>query len=56
VDDAGVAKSALVESGYGLKGIRERAELLGGRLEAGPTPGGYRLKLRMPRMDGTEAT
>jgi signal transduction histidine kinase len=34
--------------GYGLVGLRERAELLGGRLEAGPTPAGYRVRVRIP--------
>ncbi|WP_157677072.1 sensor histidine kinase [Auraticoccus monumenti] len=36
--------------GFGLIGMRERAELLGGRLEHGPTPdGGWRVRLRIPR-------
>jgi signal transduction histidine kinase len=34
--------------GYGLVGLRERAELLGGRLEAGPTPDGYRVRIGIP--------
>ncbi|WP_327352943.1 sensor histidine kinase [Streptomyces sp. NBC_01304] len=36
--------------GYGLLGMRERAELLGGTLEAGPEEGGFvvRLRLRVP--------
>lgn len=34
--------------GYGLTGMRERAELLGGRLEAGPTPDGFRVRLCVP--------
>jgi signal transduction histidine kinase len=34
--------------GYGLVGMRERAELLGGRLEAGPTARGFRVRLRLP--------
>jgi signal transduction histidine kinase len=35
-------------SGYGVSGMRERAELLGGRLEAGPTEDGYRVELWLP--------
>jgi signal transduction histidine kinase len=34
--------------GYGLTGMRERAELLGGTLSAGPTGGGFRVTLRVP--------
>ncbi|GAA2147605.1 histidine kinase [Kitasatospora kazusensis] len=36
-------------SGYGLLGMRERAELLGGTLVAGPDEGGWRVLLRVPR-------
>jgi signal transduction histidine kinase len=35
-------------SGYGLTGMRERAELLGGTLTAGPTGYGFRVQLRVP--------
>ena len=35
-------------TGYGLTGMRERAELLGGTLTAGPTDGGFRVELRVP--------
>ncbi|MFJ5927301.1 sensor histidine kinase [Kitasatospora sp. NPDC092948] len=35
-------------SGYGLLGMRERAELLGGELLAGPEEGGWRVLLRVP--------
>ncbi|MFC8449979.1 sensor histidine kinase [Kitasatospora sp. NPDC057223] len=35
-------------SGYGLLGMRERAELLGGTLLAGPYEGGWRVLLRVP--------
>jgi signal transduction histidine kinase len=35
--------------GYGLTGMRERAELLGGRLDAGPMEHGFRVELRLPR-------
>jgi signal transduction histidine kinase len=34
--------------GYGLTGMRERAELLGGRLDAGPTDDGFRVELWLP--------
>lgn len=34
--------------GHGHIGLRERAELLGGNLAAGPAGGGYRLALRVP--------
>jgi signal transduction histidine kinase len=34
--------------GYGLTGMRERAELLGGRLTAGPTGDGFRVELWLP--------
>jgi signal transduction histidine kinase len=34
--------------GYGLVGMRERAELIGGTLEAGPQEKGYRVLLRVP--------
>jgi len=36
------------DGGYGLTGMRERAELLGGTLVAGPTQGGFRVELRVP--------
>jgi signal transduction histidine kinase len=40
--------SAVSGSGYGLTGMRERAELLGGRLTAGPTPTGFQVELWVP--------
>jgi glucose-6-phosphate-specific signal transduction histidine kinase len=33
---------------YGLTGMRERAELLGGSLTAGPTDTGFAVRLRLP--------
>jgi len=48
---AGPRRYALADSGsgYGLLGMRERAELLGGTLEAGPQPdGGYLVRLHLP--------
>jgi signal transduction histidine kinase len=35
-------------AGYGLTGMRERAELLGGTLHAAPTGSGFRVELRVP--------
>ncbi|WP_078953772.1 sensor histidine kinase [Streptomyces globisporus] len=35
-------------SGYGLLGMRERAELLGGSLDAGPEGTGFTVRLRVP--------
>jgi signal transduction histidine kinase len=40
--------AAQSEEGYGLTGMRERAELLGGTLTAGPTPTGFRVELGVP--------
>jgi signal transduction histidine kinase len=37
--------------GYGLTGMRERAELLGGTLTAGPTATGFRVELWLPPID-----
>ncbi|MEU9101103.1 histidine kinase [Streptomyces sp. NPDC048361] len=39
---------AVSGSGYGLLGMRERAELLGGTLEAGPDEEGFVVRLRVP--------
>jgi signal transduction histidine kinase len=42
-------------SGFGLIGMRERAELTGSTLEAGPTDdGGWQVSLRMPRDPSAE--
>ncbi len=38
----------LASHGYGLTGMRERAELLGGTLTADPTAHGFLVKLRVP--------
>jgi signal transduction histidine kinase len=38
----------LAGSGFGLTGMRERAELLGGELIAEPTGDGFRVELRLP--------
>ncbi len=45
-----VAAGPLAASGggYGIAGMRERAEALGGTLAAGPTATGWRVELRLP--------
>lgn len=52
VRDSGAAGQAgelgVSGSGYGLLGMRERAELLGGTLEAGPEGEGFVVRLRVP--------
>ena len=40
--------SGLTFGGYGLTGMRERAELLGGELTAGPTEAGFHVLLQLP--------
>lgn len=39
---------AATGGGYGLQGMRERAQLLGGTLQAGEANGGWRVELRLP--------
>lgn len=47
--DPGSASRSGTATGQGLAGIRERAEAVGGRAEAGPRPGGgYRLAVTLP--------
>jgi signal transduction histidine kinase len=50
VEDRGTPANGAHEPGlgYGLTGMRERAELLGGRLAAAPTPHGFRVELFIP--------
>jgi signal transduction histidine kinase len=45
---ARVSSGGLTFGGYGLTGMRERAELLGGTLTAGPTDQGFRVLLWLP--------
>jgi signal transduction histidine kinase len=46
--DGGRRPASVRDSGYGLTGMRERAELLGGALRAGPTRTGFRVELEVP--------
>jgi signal transduction histidine kinase len=40
---------ATVNRGHGILGMRERAALLGGSLQAGPSHGRFRIHARLPR-------
>jgi signal transduction histidine kinase len=46
---AGPAPAEPATDGYGLTGMRERAELLGGTLTTSATAGGFRVELAVPR-------
>ena len=39
---------AATGGGYGIQGMRERAQLLGGTLSVGSVDGGWRVELRLP--------
>lgn len=47
-DSAAAAPSAAGTGGYGLTGMRERLELAGGRLAAGPSPEGWTVRAQVP--------
>jgi len=49
---AGGPAGSLPGTGHGLTGMRERAELLGGSLTAGPDDGGYLVAARLPLTPG----
>jgi signal transduction histidine kinase len=49
VFDAGAAASGDGPAGVGLIGMRERVEAVGGTLQAGPVPGGWRVRAHVPR-------
>ncbi|GAA4288724.1 sensor histidine kinase [Georgenia daeguensis] len=46
-NDSGTAGDAMVGSGRGLIGIRERAAVYDGHVEAGPTPTGWRVRAEL---------
>jgi signal transduction histidine kinase len=46
--DIGAKPGSGPAAGYGLTGMRERAGLLGGSLDASRTPDGFRVRLRVP--------
>lgn len=50
VEDAGAPGNRELRDGFGLRGMRERVELYGGRLEAGSTPGrpGWQVRAELP--------
>ena len=50
LDDGRGANGGPPPRGHGLVGLRERAERLGGEVDAGPAPdGGFRLRVSVPR-------
>ena len=52
VVDDGRGASAGGAPGHGIAGMKERAEMVGGTLAAGPRPGGgYRVHARLPVAD-----
>jgi signal transduction histidine kinase len=51
---AGASGLAATGGGYGLRGMRERAQLLGGTLDAGPAANGWRVELRLPASAGKD--
>jgi signal transduction histidine kinase len=49
LDQGGGSASADVQAGHGIRGMRERAAAVGGRLEAAPGPqGGFRVWAQLP--------
>jgi signal transduction histidine kinase len=57
IEDTGVGKSIVDESGNGIPGMRERAAALGGSLTAGGRPeGGFRVEASLPIAETAAAT
>ncbi|MFC8722665.1 sensor histidine kinase [Kitasatospora sp. NPDC057198] len=53
-DDGPGSAAPVAGSGYGIRGMRERVALLGGRLDAGPLPaGGFRVTAHLPLTAGS---
>lgn len=52
VNDGGPAVGRMPASGHGLVGMRERARLYGGTLDAGATAGGFRVLATLPDTPG----
>ncbi|MFI7547108.1 sensor histidine kinase [Actinoplanes sp. NPDC049599] len=52
-DGGGVAPGLPSGGGHGLTGMRERVEVLGGRLTAGPVGGGWRVATTLPAAQPT---
>lgn len=52
--DHGQGNNILPGSGHGIVGMRERAQLLGGTLEAGPVNNGFRVWAKLPMEDGPQ--
>lgn len=56
-DDGDAAPAAPPSDGFGLVGVRERAQLLGGTAHAGPAPGGgWVVEVTLPRRTTTAPT
>jgi signal transduction histidine kinase len=53
-DGGGVVPGLPSGGGHGLTGMRERVEVLGGRLTAGPAAGGWRVETVLPERRSTE--
>ena len=51
IADNGIAKAGASEGGRGLLGMHERAELLGGTLEAGPSGRGFTVRATIPKAE-----
>ncbi|MFC3382428.1 sensor histidine kinase [Couchioplanes azureus] len=54
-DGGGVVPALPSGGGHGLTGMRERVEVLGGRLTAGPAAGGWRVSTTLPAVPAAPA-